>query len=195
MSPQNREPATLSGMSGRVLRAADGVAWGMALVSGGLFLVVSFYITLDVIGRKFFHLSTAVSDEFGGYALAIGGMWALAHTLRMGAHVRIDILLPHLPPGVRALLNYAALVVMACFASIVAVYVWRLTLDSLAIDARAMSFIRTPLCLPQGFMAIGFTMLSLEALVILAVGVAESLKQGRLAPLAGMQTADEGEVA
>jgi TRAP-type C4-dicarboxylate transport system permease small subunit len=188
-------PGPTADRAARVLRAVDAVAWTMALASGALFLLVSFYITLDVISRKFFHFSTAVTDEYGGYALAVGGMWSLAHALRAGAHVRIDVLLPHLPAPVRALLGYAALVVMTFFASIVAVYAWRLTLDSLAIDARAMSFVRTPLVVPQGLMAVGFTVLGLEALVILAVGVAASLRLGRLAPLAGMQAGDEGEVA
>ena len=40
-----------------------------------------------------------MTDEFGGYALAIGGLWALAFGLTTGAHVRIDVLLPHFPPA------------------------------------------------------------------------------------------------
>jgi TRAP-type C4-dicarboxylate transport system permease small subunit len=167
----------------------------MALVSGAVFLLVSLYITADVIGRRFLGVSTAVSDEFGGYALAVGGMWALAYTLRQGAHVRIDVLLPYLPDGMRALLNYAALVLMAFFAAVVSAYVWRLTFDSLAIDARAMSFLRTPLVVPQGLMAVGFTVLTLEAVVILLVGLVESLGRGRLVPPEGLESAGPVEGA
>ena len=183
-----------AGAARGVLRALDHVARGMAYVSGAIFLLISFYITADVIGRKFFHVSTAVSDEFGGYALAVGGMWALAHALRTGAHVRIDILLPHLSPRLQALLNYAAMTLMALFAAAVTVYVWRLTLDSLAIDARAMSFVRTPLVVPQGLMALGFTVLTLEAIAILVVGIVESVRLGDLAPLEGTQAAEPAEL-
>lgn len=167
----------------------------MAYVGGGLFLLASFYITADVIGRKFFHISSMVTDELGGYALAMGGMWALAYALRTGGHVRIDVLLPHLPGRLQSLLNYAALIVMVLFASVVTVYTWRLALDSLAIDARAMSFIRTPLFLPQGLMALGFTVLTLEAIAILLVGLAESLRLGRLASLEGLGAAELREQA
>lgn len=167
----------------------------MAYVGGGLFLLASFYITADVIGRKFFHISSMVTDELGGYALAMGGMWALAYALRTGGHVRIDVLLPHLPGRLQSLLNYAALIVMVLFASVVTVYTWRLALDSLAIDARAMSFIRTPLFLPQGLMALGFTVLTLEAIAILLVGLAESLRLGRLASLEGLGAAELREEA
>ena len=175
----------------RLLAQLDRVATAMAYVSGGLFVALAFYLTLDVIGRKFFHLSTAVSDEYGGYALAVGGMWALAYTLRSGGHVRIDVLLPRLPSTVRALLDYGALAFMVLFAAAVAIYAWRLSIDSFTGDARAMSFVRTPLFVPQGLMALGFTVLSLEALVILAVGLVESVRLGRLVPVAIQEGGEE----
>jgi hypothetical protein len=44
-----------------------------------------------------------------------------------------------------------------------------------------MSFLRTPLFPPQALVALGFSVLCLQALVILAVGVTESVRAGRLA--------------
>lgn len=155
----------------------------MAYLSGALFLLTSFYITVDVVGRKFFGISSAVTDEVGGYTLALGGMWGLAYTLRTGGHVRIDVLLPHLPPRIQGWLNYLALTLMALFAVVIAVYAWRLALDSLAGDARSMSFTQTPLFLPQSLMALGLTALALQALLTLAVGLAASVRLGSLAAL------------
>ena len=179
-------------MTRRLLGGLDGVATAMAYIAGALFIALSFYLTVDVIGRKFFHMSTAVSDEYGGYALAVGGMWALAHTLRTGGHVRIDILLPYLPRTVRSVLDYGALAFMVIFASMISIYTWRLAIDSFVGDGRAMSFLRTPLFVPQGLMAVGFTALSVEAIVILLIGLAASVGLGRLAPLA-IQEAGVGE--
>lgn len=187
--------AALPDATRQVLLAVDLVAKGMAYLSGALFLLTSFYITADVIGRKFFHISSAVTDEIGGYALALGGMWALAYTLRTGGHVRIDILLPYLPPQVRLLLDYGALAFMGFFASMIAAYSGRLAFDSFTTNAKAMSFIQTPLYLPQGLMAAGFIMLSLEAIVILALGLVESLHLGRLASLEILQGLELGEAA
>lgn len=185
-----RQPAAAT-VSRAILGWFDRVTTGMAYTAGGLFVVLSFYLTIDVIGRKFFHLSTAVSDEYGGYALALGGMWALAHTLRSGGHVRIDVLLPYLGRKLRSVLDYAALACMTVFAAVISVYAWRLAIDSFTADARAMSFLRTPLFVPQGLMALGFTVLSLEAIVILAVGIVESARLGRFAELAiGEDVAD-----
>jgi TRAP-type C4-dicarboxylate transport system permease small subunit len=172
----------------RLLRVTDLLARVMAYISGALFLLVSFYVAADVIGRNFFHVSSAVSDEIGGYVLALGGMWALAHTLRTGAHVRIDILLPYLPLGVQYVLNYMALLAMALVSLLVAFYSWSQTIESLTTDARAMSFIRTPLFIPQGLMSLGLSVLSLEAIVLFALGVAESSRLGRIAPPDGFET-------
>ncbi len=168
----------------RLLRAVDLVTAAMAYVSGALFLLVSLYITADVLGRRL-QISSAVTDEMGGYVLAVGGMWAGAYALRAGAHVRIDVLLPYLPRLFRSILDYVAVAVMALFASAIAASAWRLTIESLTTDARAMSILRTPLFVPQGLMALGFTALFVEAVVMLAVGLVESARMGRLAPLEG----------
>lgn len=170
-------------MTRGLLRLLDAVSSTMALVSGVIFLLVSAYITVDVIGRKFVGVSSAVTDEMGGYALALGGMWALAYTLRTGGHVRIDVLLPHLPRTMREILGYAAMAIMAGFAGIVALYTWFLAADSYTGDARAMSFLRTPLYVPQGLMAVGLTVLAVEAALILVIGILESIASGRLADL------------
>jgi TRAP-type C4-dicarboxylate transport system permease small subunit len=155
----------------------------MAYVAGAALLGISFYITADVLGRKFVGISSGVTDEFGGYALAIGGLWALAFGLTTGAHVRIDILLPRFPWPLRALLNYTALLLMAVFAAILAFYSWKLALESFATDARAMSFLRTPLFVPQAVMALGSTVLTLQAVVMLAAVIEDCLRRRILAPL------------
>ena len=176
-----------------ILGLLDRVAVGLAYLAGAALLLASFYITLDVLGRRFAGISSGATDEFGGYALAVGGMWALAFALTTGAHVRIDVLLPHFPPRMRALLNYAAMVAMAFFAAVLAYYTWKLAIESFVTDARAMSFLRTPLFLPQGCLALGFTALAAQAIVIFLVGLVESLRRRRFAELAVLRVKDVTE--
>jgi TRAP-type C4-dicarboxylate transport system permease small subunit len=182
---------------GAPLRAARGtlgvldrVATALAYFSGVVLLLASFFITVDVIGRRFLHFSSKATDEFGGYALLFGGMLALAFALTTGAHVRIDVLMPHLPRWARAFLNYATLVAMTAFASIIAFYVWKLTIESYLTDARAMSFLRTPLFVPQGALAVGFSLLAVHGAAIFVVGLLESVRQGRLAEFDRLEMAD-----
>lgn len=163
-----------------VLAATDVLARAMAYASGAAFVLLAVYMTVDVTGRKFFGISSAITDEVGGYALAFGGMWALAWTLRSNGHVRIDVLLPYLPLRMQWVLGYASLAIMAVFAGAVAAYTWQLAIDSWLTDTRATSFVRTPLFMPQGLMAIGISVLTLETLVLLACGIATSMHAGRL---------------
>jgi TRAP-type C4-dicarboxylate transport system permease small subunit len=174
----------------RLLAGLNALSMGLAYLAGALLLLASFYITVDVLGRKFVGVSSGVTDEFGGYALAIGGMWALAFALTTGAHVRIDVLLPHFPRPVQLVLNYLALVLMGAFAAIVAWYAWKLAGESYATAARAMSFLGTPLFIPQGAFALGFTLLALQATVMLLVGLTDSLHARRLTPVPVMQVGD-----
>lgn len=171
----------------RLLGLLDRGSMGLAYLAGAVLLLISFYITADVTARKFLGMSSGVTDEFGGYALAIGGLWALAFCLTTGAHVRIDVLLPHFPARLREVLNYAALMLLAAFAAIVAYYSWKLALESFTMDARAMSFLRTPLFAPQACMALGFTLLAVQGAVMLFVGVTESLRRRTLTPLPVLQ--------
>ncbi|MBI2162348.1 MAG: TRAP transporter small permease [Candidatus Rokubacteria bacterium] len=185
--------ADVLGLLRRVLGLLDRLAVGMAYLAGAALLVASFYITLDVLGRRFAGVSSAVTDEFGGYALAVGGVWALAFALTTGSHVRIDILLPRFPPRVRGVLNYAAMAAMAFFAAAVAFYSWKLAIESFTTDARAMSILRTPLFVPQTCLALGFTTLAVQATVILLVGLVESLRHRRFAELAVLPAQDVTE--
>lgn len=174
----------------RALRLLDRVATALAYFAGLVLLLASFFITVDVVGRRFFHVSSQATDEFGGYALLFGGMLALAFALTTGAHVRIDVLMPHLPRWARSALNYAALIAMTGFATIIAFYVWKLAIESFMTDARAMSFLRTPLFVPQGTLAIGFSLLAVHGAVIFLVGLLESARQGHLAEFDRLEMAD-----
>jgi hypothetical protein len=79
---------------------------------------------------------------------------------------------------------------MAVFAVLLAVAVWRLALESYQTDTRAVSYLRTPLALPQGLMALGITVLSIEAVVSLIVAAVESARTGRLASPGGTRSKD-----
>lgn len=148
-------------------KAVDALATAMGYVSGGLYLLLGFYITCDVLGRRFLGVFSGVTDEISGYVLVVGGMWALAYTLKSGGHVRIDLLLPYLPVFLRTVLDYVALALMGLFAFLLSFYSWRLALDSLAMNAKAVSTLGTPLFLPQALMAVGFGMLALESVIML----------------------------
>ena len=177
----------------RLLDGLNVVAVAMGYLAGLNFLLISIFITVDVLGRKFVGISSAVTDEMGGYALVFGSTAALAFAMATGSHVRIDILLPKFPRRLRAILNYVAYLAMVLFAAMLANYSWKLAIESWETDARAMSFLRTPVCWPQGVMAFGFSLLAIQAAVMLAATLLESIRTQRLADFRVLQMSDLSE--
>jgi TRAP-type C4-dicarboxylate transport system permease small subunit len=110
-----------------------------------------------------------------------------------GAHVRIDILLPKFPRRLRSVLNYVAYFAMTAFAAMLAHYSWKLCIESFETDARAMSFLRTPIGWPQGIMAFGFTMLAVQAGLMLASTLLDSMRSGKLEDVRVLQMSDLSE--
>jgi TRAP-type mannitol/chloroaromatic compound transport system permease small subunit len=148
----------------RLRAIEDRLVTGMAYFCGALFLLLAFYTAVDVFGRRYLGVFSGVTDEIGGYALALGASWALAYTLKAGGHVRVDVLFPHLSNSVRKVLDAAAMAVMAVFAATVSTFLWKLVASSYAIDATGHSIIQTPQWIPQAMMATGYSMLTLVAL-------------------------------
>ena len=85
----------------------------MGYVAGWGFILCAAFITFDVIARRFFGFSSQATTELTGYALAFGISWALAHALTTRAHIRIDVLINHLPDRLRYPMHLLSLAALA----------------------------------------------------------------------------------
>jgi TRAP-type mannitol/chloroaromatic compound transport system permease small subunit len=177
--PGRYQPMKGLGTLGRVL---DRIFMGSGYISGLLFLLLAVFVTYDVIARKwglYLHLpTTRVTDEISGYILALAATWGLAYTLRTGAHVRIDVLLPHLSDRWRAIADFSALVFMGGFAGLVSWKIWALVLDSFESGIRSSTYLLTPQWIPEGILGIGFTLLALASAAMALSMVVEWVSGG-----------------
>ncbi len=152
---------------GRARRGLDRVLVGTGYLAGLLFLGLAFFITYDVSARKWGDVlgapTTRVTDEVAGYMLVLAATWGFGYTLRMDAHVRIDVLLPYMAPPVRAAMDFLAQVAMAVFACMFAWRTWLLVLDSWETGIRSSTYLLTPLWIPQVILSIGFSLLAIAA--------------------------------
>jgi TRAP-type C4-dicarboxylate transport system permease small subunit len=144
------------------LRRGVGVlATGMGLVAGWGFVLCAFFITFEVIARGLFRFSTQSTTEITGYMLAFGLSWGLSHALNRRSHVRIDMLVNHMPLKLRVWLHLASLLLLGVFIGFVANGAWDLVDESLMFGASDISLLRTPLALPQGLWAAGLIVFEL----------------------------------
>jgi TRAP-type C4-dicarboxylate transport system permease small subunit len=142
-------------------RAVDRLARLMGGCAGWLFIGCACFITFDVIARRFFGFSTQSSIELSGYMLAIGIAWGLASAMEGRAHVRIDVLIQRMPPGIRRYLHWIALAMLAVFSGFLVYGAWHTTMESWEFKATDNSLIKTPLIIPQGLWLIGLSVFGL----------------------------------
>ena len=150
-----------------VARALDLVFMWPGYLAGALYILLSFFVTYDVLARKWGSYvglpTTRVTDEISGYMLALAATWGAAFTLRTGGHVRIDVTFPYMARRLRTAVDVIAQVLMAVFASVISRKIWSLVADSLQNDMRSSTYLVTPLWIPQGILGVGFSLLALAA--------------------------------
>jgi TRAP-type C4-dicarboxylate transport system permease small subunit len=150
--------------------AIDALAGILAYWSGGAFFLLAIYITYDALARHFGLPYSGISDEISSYVLGIGAVWGMAYGLRVSAHVRVDLVISHLGPRLRHALDLLAGGTTLVFAGLLAWYAWGQALEALELGTRSITVLRAPLAIPQGMIALGYTLLALEAAALLLRG-------------------------
>lgn len=143
----------------------------MGYVAGWGFLAISALITFDVLARRFLGFSSQATTELSGYALAFGISWALAHTLSLRAHVRIDVVVDRFPDRIRIWLRLLSLAFLGVLAGYLFYGAVTLAEESRLFNATDISVLRMPLVLPQGLWAFGIGIF----LVLILAMMAEAL--------------------
>jgi TRAP-type C4-dicarboxylate transport system permease small subunit len=88
-------------------RISAGVALVAAQVAAAILFAVTCLILTEVVLRSFFATSTQIVEEYVAYGLGTMIFLALAHAMRSGVLVRVDILLGRLGPTSRRFFEIA----------------------------------------------------------------------------------------
>ncbi len=140
---------------------------------GVLLLLLSLFITYEVIARKLGIIKAPAIDQFSGFVMVFAITWGFSYALRTGAHVRIDILLPFMPPPVRFVADWLALASISFFASITSWKAWILVLGSYEFNSHTLVYPRVQLFIPQSVLAIGVSLLAFTTVHMLISMLAE----------------------
>ena len=124
-------------------------------VLAALFLAGTLGMVLTGIAGRLLHFHVPGTDSYAGYCMAASGFLALAHTLKRGEHIRVTLVLEHLGPKAKSVLERAALVVAMLLAALFAYYSVRLSFQSWQFNDISTGNDATPLWIPQLAMAAG----------------------------------------
>ena len=128
----------------------DAAAWAAAFFMVGVLAMV----LASVLGRLLgFNLRG--SDAYAGYSMAAAAFLALAHTLKRGEHIRVNLFLQRLGPRASRALELWSHAAGAAFCAALAWYSVRLAWQSHAFHDISQGNDATPLWIPQLAMAAG----------------------------------------
>lgn len=131
----------------------------------GVFLLGTLLAVLaSILGR--FHPAFALpgADAYAGYCMAAAAFLALAPTLRRGEHIRVTLILNHLPARGQRALDIVCHVVALFLSGALAWYSIRMVMQSREFFDISTGLDATPLWIPQLGMAIGTSLFALAFL-------------------------------
>jgi TRAP-type C4-dicarboxylate transport system permease small subunit len=133
----------------------DAAAWVAAFFMVGVLVMV----LASVIGRLAgFNLRG--SDAYAGYCMAASAFLALAHTLKRGEHIRVNLLLERFGKRVSHALELWSHAAGSFFCVVLAVFCVRLVWQSWSFNDVSQGNDATPLWIPQIAMAAGAIVLA-----------------------------------
>lgn len=138
-----------------------------AILGGYILLLLSFLIVFEIIARKLFSYSLQGVDEIGGYVVAITGTFGFAYALMERTHTRIDIILDHVPTGLRNLLNVLAYALVTGAALFMLRYGYVALSESILFNSRSPTPLQTIMWIPQGMWFGGLLVFSVTAVALL----------------------------
>lgn len=156
-------------------------------VLAAVFMVLIAGLTLFQVAGRLAGAAVPDAGELAGYAMAASIFLSLAYTLRRGGHIRVNLLLAHVPAGLRRPLEYWCLVALAVVGGMFAWFSVKLVVDSYTMGDVSTGMMSVPLWIPQLSMPIGAILLELaaiEELVHVVRGNEPRYEQGADAPAA-----------
>ncbi|MCZ7563992.1 MAG: TRAP transporter small permease [Burkholderiales bacterium] len=99
--------------------------------------------------------------EFAGFFLAASSFFALAYTLRHGAHIRVELLVHRLGPRARHWVELWCVAVATVVSGYFAWYSFGLVRESFEFGDPSPGIIAIPLWIPQSGMALGLAVLTI----------------------------------
>jgi TRAP-type C4-dicarboxylate transport system permease small subunit len=139
-------------------RALDAV-YGASGVLAGLFLVAIAVVIVAQIGARLAGLPLPGADDVAGYCLAATSFLGLAATFRRGEHIRVALLVDHVPAVLRRPLELWCLAVAGALSGYFTWYTAEMIWFSWTFNDVSQGLLPIPLWIPQSAMGLGLAVL------------------------------------
>jgi len=145
--------------------AINSVSWGFGLLAGTLTVAMMLAVTYEVLARYVFRNPTDWVLTVTEMMLAACAFLGAAYTLRVGGHVRIDLVVNRLRPRVRGILSTITSIIALTYCAVVTWQGWLLFLRCNQLNWRDDSPAMLPLSPVYFIVPLGAFLLSIQYLV------------------------------
>ncbi len=136
-----------------------------ASVAAVLFALAGVMLSYEVVARYFFSSPTIWAAELSQLCLIWGSFLGMSWLLAEQRHIRVDAVAFLLPERLRRCLDAFAMVVVALFAVIVAVWGFDIFFDSFSRGRTTGSLLNLPSWIAELSIPVGFMLLFAQALI------------------------------
>lgn len=132
-----------------------------AVLAALCLIAIVLLILAQIIGR-FFGIVIPSADDFAGYCMGASTFFALAYTLRSGGHIRVNMLIQHVPKPIARGLEIFCVGFALLLTSYFAWFMVKVAMESYYFGDVSQGHFPTPLWIPQGALAIGSVVLCIS---------------------------------
>ena len=140
---------------------------GSTLIAGVGVCLMGLMLAANTISRYGFNSPWPFGEEYTAYILVLLTFFPLAYTMRKKGHVRIEIVINHLPVKARRWLIIAYTFISIIVVGVMIYYGLELSLKSLKYGIKAVTVMQTPLWIAQMFVVIGLIIFFLQLILYL----------------------------
>lgn len=146
----------------RLIGVLEALSEAAGYLAGITVFGLTLFIALGVFSRRVLGAPILALDEVSGYLLLAIVFLGLAHTMKADGHIRSDIVLAHVPPGVRGGLEALATLLAFLFALAFLVGNWALVAEFYVRGTLSFKYLQIPLWIPASLLVVGVVLLLLQ---------------------------------
>ena len=134
-------------------------------VAAVLFVLAGAMLSFEVIARYFFSMPTIWAAELSQLCLIWGSLLGMSWLLGRQRHIRVDAVAVLLPEKLRCHLDALAMIVVAVFSAIVAIWGFDIFMDSFSRGRTTGSLLNLPSWIAELSVPVGFSLLFIQSII------------------------------
>lgn len=139
----------------KILNGVDQINNVLAYLAAFILGASVLLILLEIFLWNVFEVSTIIADEYSAYGLAAIVFLGAGYTLKNNGHIRITLVVNHIPAVMSRFLKRLAVTTSTIFMGYLLYYLYKMIAGTMRYGSTSGTLTETPLWIPQTIMFVG----------------------------------------